>query len=205
MFGSQLSSSRILVPPCPTQKTLPILPSIHITQVLLIGPRRWRPARSSARRERGKLGTQLHERGLSWHARGSGLIQPWWQRMSVISAVGRILMNPSKLTGHTSLPLPHHREQHPPSHPLREVQWVPDRVKPHQGAGPPHRASCQQLRAGGERSLPGESRNQDPGKEQMGPRDSAPFIRLLLCSLEPFCASESLWKEGIIKMRECRT
>lgn len=162
---SQLSSRR-LVPPCPTQKTLPSLPSIHIAQLLLIGPRRWRPARSSARRERGKLGTQLHERGLSWHARGSGLTKPRW-RMSVISAVGRI--HPSRLTGHTSLPLPHHREQHSPSNPLREVQWVPDGVKPHQGAGPPHRASCQQLRAGGERSLPGESRNQDPGKEQMGP------------------------------------
>lgn len=60
--------------------------------------------------------------------------------------------------------LPSCREERPPAHPVREVPRLPDRVQPHQGAGPPHRAGGQQLRAGPEGPLPGEPRGQDPGK-----------------------------------------
>lgn len=64
--------SRTLEPPCPTQETLATLTTIHTAQVLLVGPGRWNPARSPARRNRGKLGTQLHERAPVWQERGSG-------------------------------------------------------------------------------------------------------------------------------------
>lgn len=71
--GSQLSQLlQNTGAPYPTQETLATLTTIHTAQVLLVGPGRWNPARSPARRNRGKLGTQLHERAPVWQERGSG-------------------------------------------------------------------------------------------------------------------------------------
>lgn len=66
--GKMGGIGRGMVPPCPILETLPSLLSTHTAQILLIGPRRWTLAVSSARRNRGKLGIQFSDGVLAWRA-----------------------------------------------------------------------------------------------------------------------------------------